>query len=94
MIRSKLLSGKMMLVSQNLNKISYIQQNDEFDYLKNLIKSLEKGSSFEKLTKGNRERQVKDVRIEDENMNPIQRSYNQIIGTYKNLIARIKFIFR
>ena len=33
----------MMLVSQNLNKISYIQQNDEFDYLKNLIKSLEKG---------------------------------------------------
>jgi len=32
-----------MLVSQNLNKISYIQQNDEFDYLKNLIKSLEKG---------------------------------------------------
>lgn len=31
----------MMLVSE---KISYIQQNDEFDYLKNLIKSLEKGT--------------------------------------------------
>jgi hypothetical protein len=33
-----------MLVSQNLNKINYIQQYDEFDYLKNFIKSLDKGT--------------------------------------------------
>ncbi|MFX1343690.1 MAG: AAA family ATPase [Promethearchaeota archaeon] len=34
----------MMLVSENLNKMRYIQQNDEFDYLKSLIKSLDKGT--------------------------------------------------
>ena len=33
-----------MLVSENLNKISYIQQNDEFDYLRDLIKSRDKGN--------------------------------------------------
>ena len=54
---------------------------------------LEKGISFDKSAKGNRERQVKEVRIENETMNPINKSYNEIIGTYKNLIARIKFIF-
>ena len=54
---------------------------------------LEKGISFDKLTKGDRERQVKEVRIENETMNPISITYNQIIGTYRNLIARIKFIF-
>ena len=32
-----------MIVSQNLIKISYLQKNDEFDYLKDLIKSLQKG---------------------------------------------------
>ncbi|GAG33094.1 unnamed protein product, partial [marine sediment metagenome] len=34
----------MMLVSQNLKKINYIQQYDEFDYLKNFIKSFDKGT--------------------------------------------------
>ena len=34
----------MMLISQNLNKINYIQQYDEFDYLKNFIKSFDKGT--------------------------------------------------
>lgn len=33
-----------MLDAQNVKKISYIQQYDEFDYLKNLIKSLNRGT--------------------------------------------------
>lgn len=31
-----------MLIAENLNKMSYIQQKDGFDYLKNLMKSLDK----------------------------------------------------
>ncbi|MBY8989982.1 MAG: AAA family ATPase [Candidatus Lokiarchaeota archaeon] len=34
----------MVLISQNLNRINYIQQYDEFDYLKNFIKSFDKGT--------------------------------------------------
>ncbi|MFX1279032.1 MAG: AAA family ATPase [Promethearchaeota archaeon] len=33
-----------MLDAQNVKRISYIQQYDEFDYLKNLIKSLNRGT--------------------------------------------------
>ncbi|KKN30099.1 hypothetical protein LCGC14_0837510 [marine sediment metagenome] len=35
---------KIIIVSQKINKIRYIQQHDEFDYLKSLIKSIEKGA--------------------------------------------------
>jgi len=38
------LGGKTILISQNHNNIRYIQQKDEFDYLKNFIKSIEKGT--------------------------------------------------
>ncbi|MFX1279031.1 MAG: hypothetical protein ACFFA3_06405 [Promethearchaeota archaeon] len=54
---------------------------------------LEKGISFEQLTRSDQERKIKEARIENESMKPINISYNQIIETYKNLIARIKFIF-
>lgn len=54
---------------------------------------LEKGISFEQLTRSDQERKIKEARIENESMKPINISYNQITGTYKNLITRIKFIF-
>ena len=38
------MEGKTIIISQNHNDIRYIQQRDEFDYLKNLIKSVEKGT--------------------------------------------------
>jgi len=85
--------------NEDLEKGGYLEEfiklvSDAQNVMEDRLFILEKGSSFEKLIKGNRERQVKDVRIENENMKPIENSYNQIIGTYKNLIARIKFIFR
>ena len=55
---------------------------------------LDKGISFEKFSKGQRERKVSEVQIENETMKPIIQSYNQIIGDNRSLIARIKFIFR
>ncbi|KKM96029.1 hypothetical protein LCGC14_1182280, partial [marine sediment metagenome] len=55
---------------------------------------LDKGITFEKFSKGQRERKVSEVQIENETMKPIVQSYNQIIGDYRSLIARIKFIFR
>lgn len=43
---------KIILISQNHNNYSYIQQNDEFDYLRNLIKSVEEGTCIGVLLHG------------------------------------------
>ncbi|MFW9940268.1 MAG: hypothetical protein ACFFFT_04455, partial [Candidatus Thorarchaeota archaeon] len=84
---------------EDLEKIGYLEDfirlvTDAQNAMEDRLSILEKGSSFQKLTEGNRERKVRDVRIENENMKVIGISYNQIIRTYKNLIARIKLIFR
>ena len=46
------MEGKTILVSQNQSKIGYIQQHDEFDYLRNLIRSVEKGTCMGVLLHG------------------------------------------
>jgi len=56
--------------------------------------TLDKGISFIKLSEGKGERKVVEARIENETMKSIEISYSQIIKEFKNLIARIKFIFR
>ncbi len=42
----------IILISQNRSNYGYIQQNDEFDYLKNLIKSVEEGTCMGVLLHG------------------------------------------
>jgi Mg-chelatase subunit ChlD len=84
---------------EDLEKGGYLEEfikilADAQNAMEDRLSILEKGTSFQKLSKGNRERNVKDVRIENENMKAIGMSYNQIIKTHKNLIARIKLIFR
>jgi uncharacterized protein YegL len=66
---------------------------DAHNAMEDRLYIIEKGINFDKLTREGRERQVKEIRIENETMNPIKITHNQIIGTYRNLIARIKFIF-
>lgn len=66
--------------------------NDAQNAMEERLLTLDNGISFIKLSEG--ERKVVEARIEDETMKSIALSYNQIIKDFKNLIARIKFIFR
>jgi len=56
--------------------------------------TIDEGINFIKLSEGKGERKVVEARIENETMKSIKLSYNRIINEFKNLIARIKFIFR
>ena len=71
-------------------KIVKVAQNAMEDRLL----TIDEGISFIKLSEGKGERKVAEARIENETMKSIELSYNQIIKDFKNLIARIKFIFR
>ncbi len=56
--------------------------------------TIDKGICFIKLSEGKGERKVVETRIENETMKAIVLSYNQIIKNFRNLITRIKFIFK
>ncbi len=68
--------------------------SDAQNAMKERFFKLDKGISFIKLSEEEGERKVVEARIENETMKSITLSYNQIIKDFKNLIARIKFIFR
>jgi hypothetical protein len=85
--------------SKGLEKKDYISEliklvNDANYAMEDRLFLLEKGSTFHNLLEGKGERKVIEARIENETMKSIEHSYTQITGEYKNLIARIKFIFR
>ncbi|MFW9875812.1 MAG: hypothetical protein ACFFG0_22130, partial [Candidatus Thorarchaeota archaeon] len=84
---------------EDLEKEGYLKEflklvKDAQNAMKDRLFILEKGTSFQKLTEGKEDRQVKEARIEKESMKPVDLSYNNILRTYSNLITRIKFIFR
>ena len=90
--------GKFERKSDDFETQGYLEEfieivTDAHNAMEDRLFIIEKGISFDKLTKEGRERQVKEIRIENETMNPINITHNQIIGTYRKLIARIKFIF-
>jgi hypothetical protein len=81
-----------------------IQRNDLEDFIKLVQKAqdaledrliiLDQGDKFIKLTKGGQKRKVTEHHIKNETMSAITLTYNQITQNYKNLITKIKFIFR
>ena len=99
--------GELLPIIFDKEKISK-EEIEEGNYLGEFIKivtmaqnameerlfTLDNGISFIKLSEGKGERKVVEGRIENETMKSIELSYNQIIKDFKNLIARIKFIFR
>jgi len=92
-------SNDLEFNGEKLEKGDYISEfiklvNDAHNVMEDRLFILERGVSFQRLSGGKGERQVKEARIENETMKPIQQSYNEIIGTHRNLITRIKFIFR
>ncbi|MHA2394979.1 MAG: hypothetical protein ACXAEX_23875, partial [Promethearchaeota archaeon] len=103
------LEGLKEISNDSLNRLENSgEESGEEDYVSEFFKLvkdahnamedrlfvLERGDRFQRLIEGKGERQVIETRIENETMKPIHQSYNQIIETYKNLIAKIKFIFR
>ncbi|GAG79293.1 unnamed protein product, partial [marine sediment metagenome] len=67
---------------------------DAQNAMEDRILSIDEGINFIKLSEGKGERKVVEARIENETMKSIELSYNHIIKEFKNLIAKIKFIFR
>jgi hypothetical protein len=84
---------------EQIEKGNYLEEfikivNDAQNAMRERLLTLDEGISFIKLSEGKGERKVVEAKIENERMKSIGFSYNQIIKEYKNLIARIKFIFR
>ena len=81
-----------------------IQRNDLEDFIKLVQEAqdaledrliiLDQGDKFIKLEKGGQKRKVTERHIKNETMSAITLTYNQITQNYKNLITKIKFIFR
>jgi hypothetical protein len=68
--------------------------NDAQNAMEERLLTIDKGACFIKLSEGKGERKVVEARIENEPMKSILLSYNQIIKKFRNLITRIKFIFK
>ncbi|MHA1985709.1 MAG: hypothetical protein ACW98D_03625 [Promethearchaeota archaeon] len=99
--------GKLLTSNFDKENIS-IEEIEKGNYLGEFIKivtdaqnamgerlvTLDEGINFIKFSEGKGERKVVEARIENERMQSIEFAYNQIIKEYKNLIARIKFIFK
>lgn len=93
------LENGLEINSENLEEGNYITEfiklvTDAHNAMEDRLFVLERGDCIQKLSEGKGERQVIETRIENETMKPIHQSYNEIIETFRNLIAKIKFIFR
>lgn len=90
---------KERVSTEDVEKGNYLEEfikivTDAQNAMGERLLTIDEGISFIKLSEGKGKRKVVEARIENETMKSIELSYNQIINEFKNLIAKIKFIFR
>jgi len=90
---------KERISREDVEKGNYLEEfikivNDAQNAMGERLLTIDEGISFIKLSEGKGERKVVEARIENETMKPVELSYNRIINEFKNLITRIKFIFK